>query len=184
MKPIVLTGPPGSGKTSLVSAFEAKGFPVFHEISREIIAREKEKEGALVPWKDHEGFHREVVKGRKQQLEEALAMQGPVFLDRGVPDGFGYLLAEGMVLTEETWLHLKDLPYHNQVFFTPPWETIFSKDAQRWEDFEQAKAIHKGLMEVYERLGFEIHVLPLVSVQERMEHILSVLQTGSPSSNL
>lgn len=179
MKPIVLTGPPGSGKTSLISALEADGFPVFHEISREIIAREKERDGDLLPWKDHEGFHREVVRGRKQQLKEALSLKGPVFLDRGVPDGFGYLLAEGSVLTQDTLSSLKGLPYHNQVFFTPPWEAIFTKDAQRWEDFEHAEAIHRGLVAIYERLGFEIHLLPLVSVQERMEHILSVLKTDN-----
>lgn len=180
MKPIVLTGPPGSGKTSLISALEAEGFSVLHEISREIIAREKERDGDLLPWKDHEAFHWEVVKGRKQQLNEALALKGPVFLDRGVPDGFGYLMAEGLVLAEDTLTSLKGLPYHNQVFFTPPWEAIFTKDAQRWEDFERAEAIHRGLVEIYQRLGFEIHELPFVSVQERMEHILSVLKTDNP----
>ena len=43
-KRIVITGGPGSGKTTLINHIEQLGYPTMHEVSREII-NEARKEG-------------------------------------------------------------------------------------------------------------------------------------------
>ncbi len=42
-KKIVITGGPGTGKTSLINHLEIKGFNCMHEISREVTLKAKEE---------------------------------------------------------------------------------------------------------------------------------------------
>ncbi len=49
-KRFILTGAPGSGKTTIIHALEAQGFAVIPEAATDIIAKEQLK-GTLEPWK-------------------------------------------------------------------------------------------------------------------------------------
>src|ERR1700679_1589982 len=81
---IVLTGPPNSGKTTLIRALKENGRTVVPEVATELI-----KEG-LLPWEKPDVFDRE--RWKRQLNYEALlpAHLRPAYLDRGLFDVVAY----------------------------------------------------------------------------------------------
>ena len=64
---------------------------------------------------------------------------------------------------------------------TPPWRTIYRRDAERRHDFEDAAAEYDRLLDAYGALGFTIEELPFEPVRVRADHMLRIinLATGS-----
>ncbi|AZG48082.1 hypothetical protein D7316_04695 [Gordonia insulae] len=65
--------------------------------------------------------------------------------------------------------------YHHRVFFTPPWEAIWSTDDARRHSLAEATAEYERLTHGYDELGYRITVLPPTSVNDRVEQILREL---------
>lgn len=172
---IIITGGPGFGKTSVLNGLEALGYPVFQEVSREIIDEEKKNGGENLPWLNHDGFHKKVFSGRLQQWKDATSLGGYVFFDRGIPDSLAYLVSDGYIPNPEEVEIMQQHPYSQPVFMVPPWEQIFGKDQQRWEEYEHAVHIHENLEAYYSAQGYEVIRLPFVSIEERVQFICAHL---------
>ena len=65
--------------------------------------------------------------------------------------------------------------YNKRVFLAPPWPQIYTLDQERRHDFSEAVVEYNRLIAVYPYLGYEILVLPKVSVAERADWILASL---------
>ena len=52
----IITGAPGTGKTSIINEFKNRGFYCVDEGSREIINQQINNGGNILPWKDHIAF--------------------------------------------------------------------------------------------------------------------------------
>jgi predicted ATPase len=64
---------------------------------------------------------------------------------------------------------------NKRVFLAPPWPEIYALDQERRHGLAEAVAEYNRLIEVYPSLGYDIHVLPKVSVAERANWILASL---------
>ena len=58
----------------------------------------------------------------------------------------------------------------------PPWEEIYISDNERYENFEQALAIHNHLERTYKKLSYPIIEVPIGTVEERADFILNYLK--------
>ena len=56
MQPIIITGGPGAGKTTLINALGDMGYPTFAESSRQLIEEQSQIENGILPWLDLPGF--------------------------------------------------------------------------------------------------------------------------------
>ena len=88
---LVLTGGPGSGKSTLIDALERAGFSRSLEAGRGIIQDQVSIGGPAVPWNNRALFAELMLCWEMRSYRMAEQQTGPVFFDRGVPDVVGYL---------------------------------------------------------------------------------------------
>ena len=179
---IVITGGPGSGKTSLIAALGTAGFDVTVEAGRGVIQDQVAIGGDALPWRDPAAFAELMLAWEMRSYHMARERSGPVFFDRGVPDVLGYLRLMQLPVPAHVERAAEVFRYSLRVFIAPPWREIFRQDAERKQDFAEAERTHAAMAETYAGLGYELVMLPCVSIQERMSFIIGTLQDGSASS--
>ncbi len=170
---IVISGGPGSGKSTLIDALEQRGFARTMEAGRAIIQDQVAIGGPALPWDDRTLFAELMLSWEMRSYRLAQRHSGPVFFDRGVPDVIGYLSLCGLPVPSHMEAAAQQIRYNKTVFLAPPWPEIFGQDAERKQDFEEAVRTFTAMETTYRRFGFEIALLPKVSVEERVEFILT-----------
>jgi predicted ATPase len=86
----VITGGPGSGKTTLIEALARAGHAHTIEAGRAIIQEQAAIDGPALPWRDP-GLFTELMLCWEIRSYRAFRDRGEsVFFDRGVPDLVGY----------------------------------------------------------------------------------------------
>ncbi|HTS05998.1 MAG TPA: AAA family ATPase [Candidatus Eisenbacteria bacterium] len=171
----VITGGPGSGKTSLIEALQSRGFMCSIEAGRGIIQDQVAIGGSALPWRDRMLFAELMLQWEMRSYHLAEPGTGPVFFDRGVPDVLGYLRLIGLPVPEHIRKAAKEFRYHQTVFIAPPWREIFHQDIERKQDFDEALRTYESLFETYKELEYELVELPRVTVQDRVKFILDRL---------
>lgn len=171
-KRYVITGGPGTGKSSIINELKKKNYACSTEISREIIQSELKTNGEVVPWLNLNSFSDKVVYLRSEQWL-ATNESETHFFDRGIIDAIAYLHNANSQVPESYINAIYKYPYNTKVFITPPWENIYQKDAERMESFKESERIHKQLVKSYENFGYKLIMVPKLSVSERVEFILS-----------
>ncbi len=169
---MIISGGPGFGKTSIIDELEKRNYNVMHEVSRSIIKEQLESGGDILPWKNLTTFSRLLFERRVKQFQEA-AENKWVFFDRAIPDIVAYMGKDELEIPSSYMLKLEECNYYPLVFIVPPWQEIFKNDAERMENYKTACEINEIIIQTYSNLGYEIEILPKVSIQERTEFILS-----------
>ena len=172
----VLTGGPGSGKTSLIEALQAKGFATAPEAGRGIIRDQMAIGGPALPWRDRALFAELMLSWELRSWQTARAEPGPVFFDRGAPDTIGYLRLCGLPVPDHVATAAEKFRYARRVFVAPPWPEIFTQDEERQQTLDEAERTFRSVTSVYAELGYELVPLPLAPVEERAHFIID--QTG------
>ena len=168
---IALIGGPGTGKTTLINALKAKGYPCMDEISRQITLEAQEKGIEQLFLEDPLLFSKQLLLGRQKQfLGAEILSDGFVFFDRGLPDVVAYLDYLDSPYPESFKTICKEHTY-NQVFILKPWKTIYAQDNERYETFEQALIIHDFLVKSYTEYGYTIIDTPFGTIEERIDFI-------------
>lgn len=172
---IVITGGPGTGKTTIIDGLIERGYTCFPEISREII-NEAQKQGIEQLFLEKPLLFSELLlEGRKKQFAEATEFPEQfVFLDRGIPDVLAYMHYIGDSYPAFFDENCKQNRY-SKVFLLPPWEAIYVSDMERYENFEQAKLIYLHLKETYESYGYELIEVPHGDINSRILFILEAI---------
>ncbi|MEX0930269.1 MAG: ATP-binding protein [Candidatus Paceibacterota bacterium] len=162
----IITGPPGSGKSSLIGHLADLGYRCEPEVAREVAKDIKSRKSPA--------FNRSVIERGREMFWGAPADQVS-FFDRGVPDTVAYARWGGDPDADEYEEIARMCKYDNPVFFLPYWKAIYANDAVRDEFQSDARAIERHLFEVYRELGYTIFTLPRDSVEERAGLILSII---------
>ncbi|NNL83465.1 MAG: ATP-binding protein [Winogradskyella sp.] len=172
---IVITGGPGTGKSSLINKLQQYGYHCFEEISRQVTLQARSEGIEQLFLTDPLLFSQKLLEGRQQQFIEA--QQSPkdlVFLDRGLPDVLAYMDFVGDTYPD----HFKSVCQSHQyehIFVLSPWQEIFVQDTERYESFEDAIAIHHCLLDTYRRFGYQLIDVPFDSIENRVTFILNAL---------
>ncbi len=178
-KRIVITGAPGTGKTSVIVKLENEKFFCFHEIIRSMTQEAKKNDNSktiisnpIVSVSDPKQFNTLILNGRIQQFNDAKSKGiDLIFYDRGIPDVLAYMDYFKQPYDEHFLNACKDHLY-NHIFLLPPWEEIYVSDEERYESFEEAKEIHHHLFDMYSSLGYNCIEVPFGTVKERYNFIL------------
>ncbi|WP_292035112.1 MULTISPECIES: AAA family ATPase [unclassified Brevundimonas] len=172
---IVVTGGPGSGKTSLIEALAAAGHATSPEAGRAVIRRQQAIDGQALPWRDRALFAELMLDRELEAHARAEDATDQVFFDRGVPDVVGYLALCGLPVPPHVERAAREVRYDRRVFIAPVWPEIFAQDAERRQDLDEAQRTFDAMAAVYPRFGYELVELPRVPVAERLAFVLSRL---------
>ncbi|AMJ65288.1 AAA family ATPase [Hymenobacter sp. PAMC 26628] len=167
----IISGGPGAGKTTLLGALRAAGFAGADEVSRQLIQEQVALGSSRVPWRDLAGFAELALARMVADYEAAVQRGGVTFFDRGLPDIVAYLEVAGLPVPAACYAAVDAHPYQPLVFLAPPWAEIYVNDAERWQTFAEATALHGVLRRIYQRLGFAVLELPKTPVAARVAFV-------------
>jgi predicted ATPase len=169
----VITGGPGSGKSTLVSALQGRGFTTVDESGRAIIREELAAGGDALPWGDRARFAQRMLDLEIDNHARMRESTVPVIFDRGIPDVIGYLRLCDLPVPDAADTAARARRYSPLVFIAPHWPTIYAQDAERKQDAEEAERTYLMMRSVYAEYGYELAELPLASVEERVDFVLA-----------
>lgn len=174
----MITGGPGTGKSTIIDELISRGFSCMQEISREITLEARANGTEQLFLTQPLLFSELLLKGREDQFVETRKFDDNlVFFDRGIPDIPAYMNYIG-VDYPKIYMDKSTLYSYDVVFLMPPWEEIYISDNERYESFEQALAIHNHLERTYKELNYKIIEVPTGSVVNRTNFILDCLKNG------
>lgn len=99
-----------------------------------------------------------------------------MFFDRSIMDCYGYSRLEQLPLSDTLLSACRKLLYGKRVFLFPPWQSIFTNDVERKQDFSQAVATYNQMVDTYRKFGYQMIEVPKTSVSNRAEFILATLK--------
>ena len=169
---VVITGGPGAGKTTLLSELGRRGYATVADTPRAIIRSRRAR--GLSPRPSPSEFAEQVLR-RDIELYGLNCGQAPIFFDRGVIDALAMVSHAAPERRAEAVALAARYPYHRVAFFLPPWDEIYVNDDERDHTFAHAVAVYESLVSWYQDCGYEVVVVPKVSVADRCDHVLSSL---------
>lgn len=165
----VITGGPGSGKTTTVNLLSKLGYKVTIEHARHYIDTQMQQ-GRTVEEikKNQEAFQMGVLDMQIEQ-EDMLSPDEEVFLDRALPDAFAYYQFLQLPINQKVIDALEKWEY-KKIFVLDLLPLV--QDYARREDEKAQKEIHHFLGEVYSSFGYSIIRVPALPPHERVNFIL------------
>lgn len=174
----VITGGPGSGKTTLIEALATLGYRTMPEGGRAIIQDQVEIGGQALPWADQYAFAELILSWEMRSHREAMAFDEPVIFDRGVPDTIGFLRVNDLPVPPHMDAAARLCRYARRVFVAPWWPDIFGQDAERKQSADEAERTFEIMVDTYAAYGYEPLILPLASVEERARFVIDRLRAA------
>ena len=176
VKKIIITGGPGTGKTSLIEELKKNNFKCFDEISREITLKYREKGIEQLFLSDPKLFSQELLNGRIQQFNNSINLQADCeFFDRGIPDIIAYLNFKKVDLSKKILKSIDKYRY-DMIFLLEPWEDIYSSDIIRYESFDQVITIDSYIKYAYKEFGYNPIIVPKDNIKNRIDFIINSLK--------
>ncbi|OJJ15021.1 hypothetical protein BKI52_39840 [marine bacterium AO1-C] len=174
----IITGGPGTGKSTLLAHLKQRDVLVFEEVSRRLIQEQHQQPNPALPWINLPLFAELCLEQMMTQHADAQP-QCLNFYDRAIPDIIAYLRNGGEAVPTVYEQILREKTYEKRVFFAPPWPQIYVNDQERPQKYEESCRISALLKETYEQLGYQLITLPKTSCEARVKFIMEELRVSS-----
>ena len=170
----IFTGGPGSGKSTTLEALSTLGYSTVPEVGRAIIQQQIQQQGDALPWRNKQRFFELMFESSLVDYQQQTNQL--TFFDRGLLDSIGYARLEQLTVHPHQ-LHLAmQILYATTVFIFPPWESIYTQDKERKQDFDLAIRTCEIMQTTYEKFNYQLVTIPCTTIEKRVEFILDYLQ--------
>lgn len=169
---MVITGPPSSGKTTLINELARMGHTICPEVARDLIqyTRSNGMQKYCFP-RNSEALQR-IILAVTLRREHLLNIEQEIFFDRGTPDSIAYYLFHHFKPVSA--IRACRFRRYLKVFFCEGLPVV--RDGLRLENDIIAQELGRLIKQAYENLGYELVILPPVSVGKRLQLIINELK--------
>jgi predicted ATPase len=175
----VVSGGPGSGKTTVLQELASRGYHFAPEVARQIIQQEVQSSGTALPCGDREAYTRLMLERSVESYLAHTPATRPTFSDRGIPDTLCYARLIGMANQELILDACRQYRYASVVFLAPPWKEIYETDTERKQDFAEAERTFEQMVQVYRECSYTISEPPRTTPAARADFILEKIQRNA-----
>jgi len=174
MKRYILTGTPGSGKTTILHELKSRGYRVVEEAATDVIAYEHMRSN-LEPWAQPDFIDAIVRLQKQRQLEASISIDEVQWYDRSpictlaLSHYLGY--PPSAILLEELERIERERIYERQVFFIENLGFTQPSEARKIT-FEESLVFEKIHEETYLSLGYDLIKIAPKALWERVHRII------------
>mgnify|MGYP001204282348 CR=1 FL=1 len=160
---IIISGPPSSGKTTIINELKKRGYTCMPEISPPNLDLKIKKNKLIIS---------EFIFLKREEQYMNVKHQ-TCFYDRSLIDIIAY-----MNLWEQEYpliwnKKINQLRYNQNVFYTPFWKKIYKQTSKRNETQEEAQEIDSFLRKTFLQYNYTITEVPKLNVSERVNFIIN-----------
>jgi len=171
----VVTGPPASGKSTLIAQLSNLGHQVVTDPAREVLQQRIQRGRSKTEARsDYLALQAEILERMLADAQALNPAQSVVF-DYALPDNLAFLTISGAEWTDE---HVRAACYYRyqNVFLLDPVDRCDDgPDTVRIETKEERWAIHALLQEIYEELDIPITRLAPIDLRQRLDVVVRSL---------
>lgn len=177
MKRYILTGTPGSGKTSIIHALKRQGYAVVEEAATDVITQQMR--GDPEPWRRPDFIDAIVLLQKQRQITTANEPYNLQFYDRSplctyaLSQHLGY--PPSSCLLEEIERIEREHVYQRQVLFIANLGFCQPTEARKIS-FEEALLFEQIHKETYLSFGYDLIPIAPYSLEERVSCITEMLE--------
>jgi predicted ATPase len=168
----VITGGPGSGKTTTIELLRGKGYRTTIEHARHFIDTQMQGGKTVEEIRRNQLEFQKGVLEMQLEQEASLPRDEVVFLDRALPDALAYYRFCNLPPDDRLLAALEEVQY-KKIFILECLPLI--NDYARREDTKEQNRIHELITEVYSALGGPLTYVPVLPPGARVSFILDNL---------
>lgn len=172
----IITGGTYAGKTTTVEAIEGRGINTIRESAMEVIGDLAERMGLAgsVKWRRMHPSDFQLMIAERQLLKEdrLRSSSGLTFADRGALDAIAYSRLYGIPVLDELIRVCQRTRYAAAFLLDTLPEFDERIGSGRICTYDESLAVAKLINDVYREFSVPVHLVPIMSVEERVEHIL------------
>jgi predicted ATPase len=169
----IISGGPGSGKTTLIERLAARGFATVAETGRAILREQAESGGNAVHGGDAAAYGALMLERGVADYRRMLQAEEPVFFDRGIAELVGYFRLMNLPVPDDVRMATRQYRSNAVVFLAPPWREIYRQDELRKQDWQEAVRTFEFIRDAYGEAGYRPVELPRDSVDRRLRFMLA-----------
>ncbi len=164
---VVITGPPSSGKSTLLALFADAGERTSPDSTRQLITEVAATGRDVEEFRFADDFQARVLEAMAA-AEAKLDPNGLVFLEYALPCNIAFHRTENRSLTPGLAVAAERYRY-DEVFILDPVGWQF--DAERVEGEEYQSTVHQHMYDVYRELGYDPIGVPAMRPTERYDTV-------------
>jgi predicted ATPase len=173
---IVITGAPGSGKTTLIAALHKRGANIVPDVAREVFL-------SLVGkgLSKHQARHnylqlQQTILKRMLALAEPIEASAVAFFDYAIPDNLAFLKLRGLPWPQDFIAQACRYRYRHAFLLQGPVSPVDREsDPVRVETMAERTRLHKLIRGIYQALSIPITELPVSTVDRRVRAIRTAI---------
>ncbi len=169
MEKYILTGGPGSGKSSILFELEGRGEYIVREAAEDYIRKQQSK-GIKEPWFESD-FQDEILRLQLMRENKVSSDAKRVYLDRSCLDGMAYLEKGSSTYSKIHHIMTTEVAYNKKVFLVELLDTVETNEVRR-ENYAGAKELQDKLELLYIEYGYDIIRVPSGDVRERADLVM------------